>query len=63
MDNPIIRIAAKFQYERQLLRTLAVMDTISWSRSRPHRKSCTSLQRKSAVDVNILLRPHFRNWG
>ena len=60
MDNPIIRIAAKFQYKLPLLRTLAVMDTISWSRGRPHRKGyrCTSLQRswspKAAVDVTTL---------
>ena len=47
MDNPIIRIAAKFQYKLTLLRILAVMDTISRSRGRLHRKSvrCTSLQR------------------
>ena len=36
--QPITRIAAKFQYKVQLLRTLAVMDTISWSRGRPHAK-------------------------
>ena len=28
MENPIIRIAAKFQYKIPSLRTLAVMDTI-----------------------------------
>ena len=39
------------------------MDTISWSRGRPHKKSCTSLQRylsrKAAVGMNTFLRPHF----
>ena len=48
------------------MRTLAVMDTISWSRCRPHRNSCTFLQRpwsrKDAVDVSTFLRPHLRNW-
>ena len=45
MENPIIRIAAKFQYKIPSLRSLAVMDTISWFRDRPHRKSCIFLQR------------------
>ena len=45
MENPIIRIAAKFQYKNPSLPTLAVMDTISWSLGRPHRKSRTFLQR------------------
>jgi len=44
-ENQIIRIAAKFQYKIPSLRILAVMDTISWSRGRPDRKSCTFLQR------------------
>ena len=39
------------------------MDTISWSRGRPHKKSCTSLQRylsqKAAVGMNTFFRPHF----
>ena len=42
------------------------MDSISWSRSRPHRKSCTFLRRywirKVAIDVNTFLRPHLKNW-
>ena len=66
MKNPIIRIAAKFQNKIPSLRILAVMDTISWSRCRPHRNSCTFLQRswsrKDAVDVSTFLRPHLRNW-
>ena len=65
MENPIIRIAAKFQYKIPSLRTLAVMDTISWSLGRPQGKSCTFLQswsRKVAVDVNTFLRPNLRNW-
>ena len=37
--NPIVRIAAKFKFKSPLLRTLAVMVTIEWSRVRPHRKS------------------------
>ena len=45
MENPIIRIAAKFQYKNPSLPTLAVMDTISWSLGRLHRKSRTFLQR------------------
>ena len=32
MENPIIPIAAKFQYKIPSLRTLTVMETISWSR-------------------------------
>jgi len=44
-ENPIIGIAAKFQYKIPSLRALAVMDTISWSSGHPHRKSCTFLQR------------------
>ena len=32
MENPIITIAAKFQYKIPSLRTLTVMETISWSR-------------------------------
>ena len=40
MDNPIIGIAAKFQYKLPLLRTFAVTGT----QGRPHRKSSTSLQ-------------------
>ena len=55
MENEIIR-----------LRTLAVMDSISWSRGRPHRKSCTFLRRswsrKVAIYVNTFLRPHLKNW-
>ena len=31
MENPIIGIAVKFQYNIPTLRTLVVMDTISWS--------------------------------
>ena len=42
------------------------MDSISWSRGRPHRKSCTFLRRswcrKAAIDVNTFLRPHLKNW-
>ena len=42
------------------------MDTISWSRGRPHRRSCTFLRRswsrKVAIDVNTFLRPHLKNW-
>ena len=44
-QNPIIQIAAKFQYKIPSLRTLAVMDTISWSRGFPQRKGFTFLQR------------------
>ena len=66
MENPVKRIAAKFQYKIPSLWTLAVADTISWSRGRPHRESCTFLQRswsrKDAVDVNTFFRPHLRNW-
>ena len=61
MKNPIIRIAAKFQYKIPSLRALAVMDTISWSRCRPHRNSCTFLQRswsrEDAVDVSTFPPP------
>ena len=32
MENQIIPIAAKFQYKIPSLRTLTVMETISWSR-------------------------------
>ena len=65
--NLIIRIAAKFKLKFLLLRTLAVMGTISWSWDRPHRKSRTSLiqrswSRKAAVDVNTFHRSHLRNW-
>ena len=67
MEHPIIRIAAKFQKKIPALRTLAVMDTISWSRDRSRRKSCTFLQRswsrKVAVVVNTFLRPNLRNWS
>ena len=47
MENPIIRIAAKFQYKKiPSLRTVAVMDIISWSRGRLQGKGqCTFLQR------------------
>ena len=38
MENPLIGIAAKFQYKISSIRTLAVVDTISWSRGRLHRK-------------------------
>ena len=38
MENPIIGIAAKFQYKISSIRTLAVVDTISWSWGRLHRK-------------------------
>ena len=38
MENPIIGIAAKFQYKISSIRTLAVVDTFSWSRGRLHRK-------------------------
>ena len=42
------------------------MDTISWSRGRLHKKSCTFLRRswsrKVAIDVNTFLRPHLKNW-
>ena len=67
MENLVIRIATKFQYKIPSLRTLAVMDIISWSRGRPHRKGqCTFLQRswslKAAVDVKTFLRPYLRNW-
>ena len=68
MENPIIRIAAKFQYKKiPSLRTVAVMDIISWSRGRPQGKGqCTFLQRswsrKAAVDVKTFLRPYLRNW-
>ena len=66
MENPIIRIAAKFQFNIPSLRTLAVMDTISWSRGRLHRKSCTFLRRswirKVAIDVNTFFRPPLKNW-
>ena len=57
MENPIIRIAATFKYKLPLLWTVAVLVTISWSRGRPHIKSCTSLHiscsQKAVVDVNI----------
>ena len=68
MENPIIRIAAKLQYKKiPSLRTVAVMDIISWSRGRPQRKGqCTFLQRswsrKAPVDVKTFLRPYLRNW-
>ena len=66
MENPIIPIAAKFQFNIPSLRTLAVMDTISWSRGRLHRKSCTfprrSWIRKVAIDVNTFFRPPLKNW-
>ena len=69
MENPIIRIAAKFQYKIPSLRTDSCFtDTISckWSQGRPHRESCTFLQRswsrKVAVDVNTFLRAQLRNW-
>ena len=56
--NPIIRIT---DFKFPLLRT-----PIRWSRGRPHRKSCTSLQRswsrKAAVDLNTFHRPHLRTW-
>ena len=38
MENPIIGIAAKFQYKISSIRILAVVDTFSWSRGRLHRK-------------------------
>ena len=53
MENPIIRIVAKFQYKIPSLRTLPAMDTISWSRGRPHRKICTFQQRSCTV-LNLL---------
>ena len=67
MHNPIIRIAdiKSVQYKLSLLRTLVVMDTLSRSRGRPRRKSCTctsrqrSWTRKTTVDVNTFLHPHF----
>ena len=45
MENPIIQIAAKFHYKIPSLRTLAVMDSILWSRGFPQRKRFTFLQR------------------
>ena len=65
MDNPIIRIATKFQYKLTLLRTLAVMDsdTISWSQGGPQRKSYryTSLQRSSQLnDITCLVNAFLR---
>ena len=42
MKSLIILIAAKFQYVIPSLRTLAVTDTISWSRGRPHRNCVLS---------------------
>ena len=67
MENPIVRIAAKVQYKIPSLRTDSrFTDTISWSQGRPHRESCTFLQRswsrKVEVDVNTFVRPHLRNW-
>ena len=44
-ENQIIRIAAKFHHKIPSQRTLAVMDTFSWSRGCPQRKRCTLLQR------------------
>ena len=66
MENQMIRIAAKFQYKIPSPRTLASMDTVSWSWSRPHRKTCTFLQkswiRKATVDMNTFVHPQLRNW-
>ena len=40
MENPLVRIAAKFQYKIPSLRTDSrFTDTISWSQGRPHRKT------------------------
>ena len=40
MKDPVVRIAAKFQYKIPSLRTDSrFTDTISWSQGRPHRKS------------------------
>ena len=69
-DKPIIRITAKFQHKVLLLRTLAVINTISLRHGLEvvliGRVRCTSPQRfwsrKATVDVSTFLRPHLRNW-
>ena len=40
------------------------MDSISWSRGRPHRRSCTFLRRSWSrkVAIDTFLRPHLKNW-
>ena len=45
------------QYKIPSPRTLAVKNTISWSRGSLHRKSCTYKR-----ILNFFLHPHLRNW-
>ena len=56
MENPIIPIAAKFQYKIPSLRTLTVMETISWSRGDVRIERVVDLE---AVRPQLMRREHF----
>ena len=56
MENPIIPKAAKFRYKIPSLRTLTVMETISWSRGDVRIERVVDLE---AVRRQLVRREHF----
>ena len=56
MENPIIPKAAKFRYKIPSLRTLTVMETISWSRGDVRIERVVDLE---AVRPQLVRREHF----
>ena len=56
MENPIIPIAAKFQYKIPSLRTLTVMETMSWSRGDVRIERVVDLE---AGRPQLMRREHF----
>ena len=56
MENPIIPKAAKFRYKIPSLRTLTVMETISWSRGDVRIERVVDLE---AVRPQLMRREHF----
>ena len=56
MENPIIPKAAKFRYRIPSLRTLTVMETISWSRGDVRIERVVDLE---AVRPQLMRREHF----
>ena len=61
MENPIIGIAVKFQNNIPTLRTLVVMDTISWSSGSIRSSAQKELYFPTKI-LNTFLRPHLRKW-
>ena len=61
MENPIIGIAVKFQYNIPTLRTLVVMDTISWSSGSTRWSAQKELCFPTKI-LNTFLCPHLWKW-